>query len=150
MNFVVAVDGAPESERVLEHATALAAAADAELSLVHAVDPSVYEVMEGPVREGSAAEERLVLESTEDAEERGEQLLEQVANLVEELQPSVEVETALLYGAPAGAVSEYATEVAADGIFVGHRDLSEKQERVLGSVAKRLVDTSPVPVTVVR
>jgi len=146
MRFVVAVDGTPGSERVLQHAASLAEAAAAELVLVHAVNPSVYEVMDGPVRDGSNAEERLLLESTEDAEERGEQLLERAAERVE----GVHTETELLYGSPASAIAEYAEEVGADGVFVGHRDLSEEQERVLGSVAKRLVDNSPAPVTVVR
>jgi len=146
MRFVVAVDGTPGSERVLEHAASLAGAADADLVLVHAVNPSVYEVMDGPVRDGSNAEERLLLESTEDAEERGEQLLERAAERVE----GVDAETELLYGSPASAIAEYAEEIGADGVFVGHRDLSEEQERVLGSVAKRLVDNSPAPVTVVR
>lgn len=146
MKFVVAVDGTPGSERVLDHAAALAGAADAELVLVHAVNPSVYEVMEGPVRDGSNPEERLLLESTEDAEERGEQLLERAAAEVDGLG----VETELLYGSAASAIADYAESVAADGVFVGHRDLSEEQERVLGSVAKRLVDNSPAPVTVVR
>jgi nucleotide-binding universal stress UspA family protein len=131
---------------VLDHAATLAGAADAELVLVHAVNPSVYEVMDGPVRDGSSAEERLLLESTEDAEERGQELLERAAAQVE----GVQAETELLYGSPATAIADYAESVAADGVFVGHRDLSEEQERVLGSVAKRLVDNSPVPVTVVR
>lgn len=146
MRFVVAVDGTPGIERVLEHAASLARAADAELVLVHAVNPSVYEVMDGPVRDGSSAEERLLLESTEDAEERGERLLERAAAGIE----GAHVETELLYGSPATAIAEYAEEVTADGVFVGHRDLSEEHERVLGSVAKRLVDNSPAPVTVVR
>ncbi|WP_276257377.1 universal stress protein [Haloglomus litoreum] len=146
MKFVVAVDGTPGSERVLDHAAALAGAADADLVLVHAVNPSVYEVMDGPVRDGSNAEERLLLESTEDAEQRGEKLLERAAAGIEGLR----VETELLYGSPATAIADYADEVGADGVFVGHRDLSEEQERMLGSVAKRLVDNSPAPVTVVR
>ncbi len=146
MKFVVAVDGKPRSDRVLDYAVELAGAADAELVLVHAVDPSVYEVMDGPVRDASDIEGRLLLESTEDAEDRGAEALERAAAEVE----GVAVETELLYGPPTEAISEFAEEVSADGIIVGHRDLSKEQERVLGSVAKQLIERASVPVTVVR
>lgn len=147
MNFLVAVDGTPGSERVLEHAAKLAAAADASLTLVHAVDPSVYDTMEGPVRSAGDREERLIIESTEEAEDRGAELLEQA---VADLDERIDVTTELLYGPPAESIAGFAESVGADGIIVGHRNLSEQHERVLGSVAKSLVEHSPVPVTVVR
>jgi nucleotide-binding universal stress UspA family protein len=147
MKFLVAVDDSPGNERVLDHAEALAAAADATLVLVHAVDPSVYDTMEGPVRSADEREERLIIESTAEAEDRGADILERAAGQVD---PGVAVETELLYGPPAESIAEFAGTAGADGIIVGHRNLSEARERVLGSVAKQLVEQSPIPVTVVR
>lgn len=145
MRFLVAVDGTEGSDSALDHAASLAAATGGDLLLVHAVDPSVYEASDR-VTEATDPEDHLVIESTEAAEERGATLLEEAAGRVS----GVEAETELLYGPPAEAISEYADEVDATGLVVGHRDLSEEHQRVLGSVAKKLIETSPVPVTVVR
>jgi nucleotide-binding universal stress UspA family protein len=145
MRFLVAVDGTLASERVVTHAAELARSTGGELVLAHAVEPSVQQVGDGPIQDGAAAENRLVQESTEAAEQRGEEVLEQAAARVE----GALVTTELLYGAPAESVATFAGESGVDGVVVGHRDLSEQQERVLGSVAKRLVELSPVPVTVV-
>jgi nucleotide-binding universal stress UspA family protein len=145
MKFLVAVDGTPASERVVAHAAALARSTGGELVLAHAVEPSVQQVGNGPIQDGAAAENRLVQESTEAAEQRGEEVLEQAVARLD----GTPVTTELLYGAPAESLATFAGESGVDGIVVGHRDLNEQQERVLGSVAKQLIELSPVPVTVV-
>lgn len=58
--------------------------------------------------------------------------------------------TELLTGRPADAISGYADEAGVDGIFVGHRGLSDEQEQVVGSVAKSVVDKASVPVTIIK
>jgi len=149
MKFVVAVDGSDASDRALDHAVAMAAAAGGELTVVHAVDPDVYDTG-GPDPEGdrSEAERRLIVEDVEDAENRGEEILEDAAERAGDA--GLAVETELLYGNPVETVPSFATGEEYDGIFVGHRGLSEREERVLGSVAKGLVERAGVPVTVVR
>ncbi len=48
------------------------------------------------------------------------------------------------------AARSLATDVPdADAVFVGHRGLSEERERVVGSVAKAVVDKAAVPVAVI-
>jgi len=147
MRLLVAVDGTPDSDRALDHGQELARAADAELVLVHAVEPKVQETVGEPVSGPGDVGDRLVVESTDDAEERGTEVLAAAANRVDD---DIGVETELLYGPPAEAVTEFAETAGADGILVGHRNLSEEQERLVGSVAKRLIERSTVPVTVVR
>lgn len=149
MKFAVATDGSDASDRALEHAVELAADSDWSLTLVHAVNPNVYDI--GGVDPGgnrSDAEGRLILEGVDDAEQRGERILERAEKRAAEA--GVDVDTELLYGHPVEAVSSFATTEGYDGIFVGHRGLSEKHERVLGSVAKGLIERSSLPVTVVR
>ena len=147
--FVVAFDGSEASERALEHAIRIASGLDASLTAVHAVDPQVYSSGgDTPVRSRSDAERRLVVEAVEDAERRGEDLLERAASTAEDA--GFAVETELLYGAPVVAVADFAEAEGYDGVFVGHKGLDESYERVLGSVAKGLVERSRVPVTVVR
>ena len=149
MKFVVAVDGSAESERAVDHAVGMAAAAGGTLTVVHSVDPDVYDTGgTEPVSGLSDAEGRLIIESVEDAEERGERLLADAADRAAEA--GVEADAELLYGNPVETIPEFAAEEGYDGVFVGHRGLSDEHERVLGSVAKGLVERSSVPVTVVR
>lgn len=149
MKFIVAIDGSQQSQIALEEAVDIAAESDATVVAVHAVDPSVYD--EGgtePVSDIADAGDRLIVESEADAERRGMDLLEDAAEYAS--RQGVRVETELLYGDPAVAIPEFLASDEADMLFVGHRGLSERLESVLGSVAKALLDSSPVPVTVVK
>lgn len=148
MHFLVATDGSPESDATLEYAIDLADAAGANLTVVHAVQPRIRSGGLEPTQSLSDAERRLIVENVEDAEERGEAILERTAERVSEA--GVEVDTALLYGNPVEAIVEYADANGYDGIFVGHRGLSDRAESLLGSTANELVRRATIPVTVVR
>lgn len=149
MRLLVAIDGSRQSERALEHAIDLAAATDAALTLVHAVDPDVYtDAGVEPVSSLSDAENKLLREDVDDAEERAETVMASAVEFAEGR--GVSVETALVYGDPVDSVTDFAEAEGFDGILVGHRGLSDRAERVLGSVAKGLVERSSVPVTIVK
>lgn len=150
MKFVVAIDGTPHSDRALDHAATVARAADASLTVVHAVDPTVQETgASDPVADIPDAERSLITEPESDAEARGERILAAATQRLSDEASDVPVDTELLYGTPVEEVPRFASTGGYDGIFVGHRDLSETQERVLGSIAKALVERSSLPVTVV-
>jgi len=149
MKFIVAVDGSEEGEAALAYATDVADAVDGSITVVYAVDPDIYEEGGSEPVEGIAdAQDRLIIQSVEDAEERGLDILDAAASFALELGHSVETE--LLYGDPVREITDYAEDGGFDGIFIGHRGLSERVERVLGSVAKGVVERATVPVTVVR
>jgi nucleotide-binding universal stress UspA family protein len=144
MEFLVAIDGSEQSQRALRYACELARAADASVVLVHAVDPAVYQAegVDEADRDGA-----LVMEGPDEAEERGREVLDEALDLARE--SGFDPETELLHGDPATVVGEYAEERDVTGVYVGHRGLSEEYEAMLGSVAKRLVERSSLPVTVV-
>lgn len=151
MKFVVAVDGSEQSDRALAFAIDLVDSENgsASLRVVHAVDPQVFN--EGgvePVDGFSDIERRLVIESVEDAERRGLDILEDAA--ADAAQKDVAVETELLYGDPVAQIPQYVDAEDLDCIVVGHRGLDAHYERVLGSVAKGILERASVPVTVVR
>ena len=144
MEFLIAVDGSEQSKRALRYACEMARAAGASVVLAHAVDPSVYQT------EGADEADRdgaLVMEGPDEAEERGQEVLDEALELARE--SGFDPETELLYGDAGVAIGEYAEERDVTGVYVGHRGLSEEYEAVMGSVAKRLVERSSVPVTVV-
>lgn len=149
MHFLVAVDGSNESIAALERAAEIAEPCDGAITVVHAVNPDVYEVggME-PITGPGDADDRLLIESVETAEERGVEILEDAMATATEY--DVAVESDLLYGPPAERIVAYADEHDVDGIYLGHRGMSERLEGVLGSVAKTVMERSTVPVTIVR
>lgn len=149
MHLVVAVDGSPEAEEALAHATDIADATDARITAVHAVDPSVPSAGKNEPFGGATERDRqLIVESVETAEERGIEVLDAITDVAENLGSGVETE--LVYGDPVDAITDYAETVDADAIYVGHRGLSERRETMVGSVAKQFVERAERPVTVVR
>ncbi|MGM0716663.1 MAG: universal stress protein [Halobacteriota archaeon] len=149
MKCLVATDGSEEADNALAYATDITDAMGGSITIVHAVDPTVYRVGGNePISGLSDADRRLVLENIEDAEDRGLTLLAEAVEFAEELDH--EVETELLYGDPVSEITDYAGERGFDAIFVGHRGRPEHTERLLGSVAKEIVERSTIPVTVVR
>ncbi len=143
MRYLVATDGSEESDEAVRFATTQAAALDASLVIVHVLQP-----------EATLSGGELILPGGDKATEIGNQLLEQAKQLaVQSVDESVEdlsIETQLLAGRPADAITEHAQETDADAIYVGHRGLSEEREQVVGSVAKNVIDKATVPVTVTR
>ena len=140
MRYMVAADGSRESDAAVEYAATQAAAFDATLEIAHVLEPRT-ELVEGEV----------VLPGGERAMELGEQTVDQARRLaVDAVDEDLRVETELLAGRPARAIAQHASERGIDAIFVGHRGLTEERERVVGSVAKSVVDRAEVPVTVVR
>lgn len=149
MRFAVAIDGSAESDRALDRAVEMALAAGADLTAVHSVDPDVYDRGGAePPTDNADFEDRLVVESVSDAERRGERLLDEAVERAGDAGLAVDAE--LLYGDPVETIPDFATAEGYDGVYVGHRGLSDEHERVLGSVAKGIVERSSLPVTVVR
>ncbi|OYR59169.1 universal stress protein [Halorubrum halodurans] len=144
MRYLVATDGSTLGDEAVRYAARQAVAFDATLVIAHVLTPD-SELIDGT----------LVLPGEEAAVEEGERVLENARSVAvdvadEEADAGIDVETQLLTGRPADAITEFAGETAADAIYVGHRGLSEEREQVVGSVAKSVVDKAVVPVTVIR
>lgn len=143
MSILVATDGSAISDTTVEYAATDALALDVPLEIAHVLTPET-EVVNGT----------LVLPGGDEAIEYGERTLSQAERLAVETAAErggeIEVTTELLAGRPAEAIAERAAETNADRIYVGHRGLSEERERVVGSVAKTVVDKATAPVTIVR
>lgn len=155
MRYLVGTDGSRESDDAVRYAAAHAVAFDATLEVVHVLTPET-ELIDGEV----------VLPGEEAAIDVGEATLDRAVELALEVaadaattrtgavtdggDASVDVIAQLLTGRPADAITRRAEEADAEAIFVGHRGLSSERERVVGSVAKSVLDRASVPVTVIR
>lgn len=139
MRYIVATDGSEASQEAVRYAAVHADAFDATLEVVTVLTP-----------EPELAEGEIILPATDAAIDAGRETVAAAEALATDAAGGIEITTELLTGRPADAITEHAAETGADAIFLGHRGLSEKRERVVGSVAKSVLDRADVPVTVVR
>ncbi len=152
MDYLVAVDGSESSMDAIEHAVSLITQTGGSLLIVHAVEARVLvddAESVGVAPTNTEVGERIYTEDITDAESRGKSVLADAEEKID-VDDDIDIETTLLYGDPVECISSHATEVAVDGIIVGHRSLSGRVEGLVGSVAKGLVERASVPVTVVK
>ncbi len=132
---VVATDGSESVKRAVDVAFDLTDRFDAEVHALSVVDASEVDASPQQLRD----ELRTALETTADA-----------ALATVEERAGREVVTAVREGRPAAEVCEYARDIDADLIVTGTRGRHGENRLLLGSVAERIVRTSPVPVLTVR
>ena len=141
MRYIVATDGSTASDQAVAYASRHAVALDATLEIAHVLAPDT-ELIDGEI----------IMAGGDTAYEAGQQTIERARRLARKRagDAPLAVETALLTGRPADALTDHAEEVDADGLYLGHRGLDEERERVVGSVAKSVLDKATVPVTIIR
>ncbi len=137
---LVAMDDSPGSRRALEFA--LSTFSDAEITVLHVVDPSTgYLIAENlPSADVGSPRER--------GEARGKELLSEAEALAAEHDRGVS--TMLETGKPARAIVETAEELGADHVVMGSHGREGVSRILLGSVAEQVVRRSPTPVSVIR
>ncbi|GGL29069.1 universal stress protein UspA [Halarchaeum grantii] len=132
---VVATDGSESVGRAVDVALDLARRFDATVYALSVVNES--EVTNAPedVREDLSSE----------LEARAEDALADVSERAEQ-----SVTTAVREGRPADEILTYAREVEADVVATGTRGRHGENRLLIGSVAERVVRSSPIPVLTVR
>lgn len=149
MKFLVALDRSPEATDVLAFALTFARGMDADVTVVHAIDPDVAELTERePITTLSDASQRLVIERLGEYEDRATELLERAETIAADHEQQIHTE--VVYGDPVVEVTTFAEELGVDVIFAGHRSRSERMDRIVGSTARGLVERATLPVMIVR
>lgn len=138
--ILCAVDASATAQRAAEAAIALAARSRAELVLVHVLDEALLRdfasVLEG---DGSDARQRL--------EHKGQMLL---AHLEKQARGHhVVCRTLLEQGDPPRSIDEAARQVDADVIVVGKVGQRGVRRWTVGSVTRRLIESTRHPVIVI-
>ncbi|ELY48652.1 universal stress protein [Natronorubrum bangense] len=134
---VVATDGSESVKRAVDVALDLADRFDADIHALSVVDASEVDASPQQLRD----ELRTALETTADAA---------LATVEDRADEDVEITAAVREGRPAAEICEYAREIDADLVATGTRGRHGENRLLLGSVAERIVRTSPVPVLSVR
>lgn len=136
-DILVPTDGSAGMKRVIDHAASLADEHGATVHGIYVVD--------------TASWTGLPMESSfegvgETLRNEGESALRQLERRVQD-RP---VETEIRQGSPAREVVDFATEKGVDVIVMGTHGRAGVNRLLLGSVAERVVRSSPVPVLTVR
>ena len=139
--YLIGLDGSDASSRAVYFALAQAQQTGAHLVLAHVIDWSGYDVM-GP-------EEIAIRHSVRDEEIKAahKNILDPV--LVRLTESGVASEGIVHHGHATSILLEIAKEKSVDHIFVGRHGQSRIEAMLFGSTTNAMVQTSPVPVTVV-
>ena len=139
--YVVGYDGSDSSKRAVEFALDRAKASGASLVVAHVLEWSPYSF--------------LTPEELEERHKRRQEELERAETalmkpVVEQLaKEGVAVKTVIQYGHIAEKLCEIAADNGASQIVIGRNGHSGLGSRLFGSVAGSLVQTAPVPCTIV-
>jgi nucleotide-binding universal stress UspA family protein len=136
-DILVPTDGASGMASVIDHAASLATIHDATVHGLYVVD--------------TASLTDVPMETTLDGVNRA--LHDEGAEALNDLEQrvgDVPVETTAVEGSPARDIVAYAEESETDVIVMGTHGRSGVDRLLLGSVAERVVRSSPVPVLTVR
>lgn len=139
--FLVAVDGSAGSDRAVNFAAERAQESKSKIVLAYVIEWSPYsfhtpeELAERHVRR------------EEEIERAQTKLLGPVADLLKA--KGIEVEQVVHHGHTSETLGKIASDTGSSEIFIGRKGESRVASLLFGSVTASLVQTSPVPVTVV-
>ncbi len=135
--ILVPTDGSDSMERVIEHAVELATVHDATLHTIFVANTAT--LLDLPMDS-----------SWEGVSTALHQQGEQAVDAVKAQAGDLSVETVIREGSPANEITTYADEADIDVIVMGTHGRSGVDRLLLGSVAERVVRSSPIPVMTFR
>ncbi len=135
--ILLPTDGSAGMDDVINHAVSLAEQHDATLHALYVVN--------------TASLSDLPIDSSWEGinqalKREGEHAMEQIETVAND----VELKTSMVDGSPAKEIVNYATEESIDVVVMGTSGRSGVDRLLLGSVAERVVRSSPVPVLTIR
>ncbi|WP_276253721.1 universal stress protein [Halomontanus rarus] len=137
--ILVPTDGSTEGERAVEYAIDLARTHDATLRAIYVVNAASY---------GGLPMETAWDGISDALRDEGQAAVDRVEELADER--GVSVDTAVLEGSPSRVIVDEAQPEKCDLVVMGTHGRGGIDRLLLGSVAERVVRSSPVPVLTVR
>ena len=136
--ILVATDGSEHSRRAVEVAADLAVKFDAEITVIHALDPAEL---------AEAASDTAGRSSMASIRERGASILAEAAEICR--RAGVADETVLAEGRPSDVVSELVRSSNYDLVAIGRRGMDNVSNMLLGSVSDEVLRKIECPVLLV-
>lgn len=144
---LIAIDYHPVSEKVADAALELVDKMDAEICLIHVLADVSYYGTQFPTFMGYDGYTGMGpdLEMAQEMRKIAEDFLKKAAEHINH--PSVQ--TQLAEGSTANAILEYADEWKADLIVMGTHSHSYLEKLLMGTVAEKVLEKTPIPVYMV-
>ena len=144
-NICVAVDGSSQSQAAVKRAASLAQIFDAELTFIHIIRPmKIPDELQRYIKS-----EHLTRLRTTALEEVAQEIIKKALIIAEE-QGYVKVKTSIIKGDPAKKIIDQANKINADLIIVGSRGLGKVESAVIGSISRKIIETSLISTLVVK
>ncbi|AKB50952.1 Universal stress protein [Methanosarcina barkeri str. Wiesmoor] len=135
--ILIATDGSEKNKSAVEEAVKIARACGSTVYAVYVMDESLMKsAIEVPI--------------AEDLYRRIREEGEEAVNGVKEIAQGVNLETFILSGRPARAITEFAEQKEVDLIVVGTQGKSGIERFLLGSVADEVIRTAGCPVLTIK
>jgi nucleotide-binding universal stress UspA family protein len=142
--ILLPLDGSPLSECALEHGKAIARALDGEVILFMAFEPTGSEIIRGGE---AAAVSDIVMAAQKEAEAESREYLSRIsAKLSTE---GLKISIVVMGGPPADEILKYSKEADVDLIVMSTHGRSGLSRFLAGSVARKVIDHSVIPVLIV-
>lgn len=141
IKYVVAYDGSTAGRRAVDHALRLAGGDGSEVLVAHVLEWSAYSIL---TQEELAERHKRRNDELERA--RTDVIEPLLADLQGQEQP---VQSVIKYGNVADTIIEIARSHDATQIICGRMGEEGLASRLFGSVASKLAQSSPIPVTIV-
>ncbi|MGI9463085.1 MAG: universal stress protein [Aestuariivirgaceae bacterium] len=140
-SFLLAVDGSPGSGRAIDFAAERAKRGGAKIVVAYVIEWSPYS-FNTPEENAERHKRR-----EEELERATSSIIEPVVTKLKDA--GLDVDSEVRHGHTAQTLIELAEKHNVAQIFIGRRGQSGLKDMLFGSVAANLVQTAPVPVTVV-
>ncbi len=137
--ILIATDGSLQTRKAVEQGIGLAKSVDAKLYAVFVIDTSVFDFVAVDVG---------VKKMHDLLHKEGEKATRTVKEMAKK--EGVDIQSEILVGRPAIEIVNFANNNDIDLIVMGTLGKSGLERFLLGSVAEKVIRTSPVPVMVVR
>lgn len=138
--ILVSTDFSETAQAAVDYALSLPLAENAEILLVHTVEPLTYPMYQVLKTSGSVSYEDQVTKACR----------ESLADIIKSIDSPARIHPVLLEGRPATEICKLAEQEAVDLIVIGSHGRSGIRRAVLGSVAEGIMRHCECPVLVVK
>lgn len=145
MKIIVATDGSAGAEAAIEQAASFSYPPNSEVRIITVVSREVPFI-----GEPSGLSREYFFNVENEADKRGRAIIEKAAAKLRELNPALEISSAVLVGSPKSAIVEEARRWQADLIVVGSHGLNFWERAFIGSISSAVASHAPCSVEIVR
>ena len=147
--ILVAIDGSEKSDKALRFALNLGHTVNAEIEIMTVIQNMILPWFGSAETSASTMDPSYLDKYYEDQKKYSEEILEKASKKAKRVYPELKISKKVFRGVPDQMIVEEAKK-GFDLVVVGSRGHGFIDELVLGSVSKRVVDDSPIPVLVVK